>query len=199
MDDSRLPPTLGDDGVPQRPTAARMYDDRLGGFHSTAADRQGLTTLAAGGASPAAPDDSCFDRHWLLEIWLTRLRWAGVPSPCCSPSSSQSSRQRRSRPSPQGSPLAMACSSGYCGASRVCGGCGWRAGWRRGWRSDSGCCSSWPRRWVMGLGDRSRCWAATKGSGRSALTAPSRVALIGPPARDIPATLLVQLNQAPLP
>jgi len=39
MEERHLPPTLGDDGEPEKPSVARMYDYMLGGFQNAAVDR----------------------------------------------------------------------------------------------------------------------------------------------------------------
>jgi len=47
MDDRRLPPTLPGDGVPERPSVARMYDYMLGGFQNAAVDREAVRRAQA--------------------------------------------------------------------------------------------------------------------------------------------------------
>lgn len=47
MDERRLPPTLGADGEPERPSAARMYDALLGGFQHAAVDREAVRRAQA--------------------------------------------------------------------------------------------------------------------------------------------------------
>lgn len=47
MDDRHVPVTLGDDGDPEKPSAARMYDYFLGGFHNFAVDRNAAERIKA--------------------------------------------------------------------------------------------------------------------------------------------------------